>query len=48
MKVKPMGMLLMMLAGWINRHQQDVIMISVVKRSPHRSDIGGVVCRYPI
>ncbi len=26
MKVKPMGMLLMMLAGWINRHQQDVIM----------------------
>ncbi len=25
MKVKPMGMLLMMLAGWINRHQQDVI-----------------------
>ena len=25
MKVKPMGMLLMMLADWINRHQQDVI-----------------------
>jgi len=25
MKVKPMGMLLMTLAGWINRHQQDVI-----------------------
>ena len=25
MKVKPMGMLLMMLAGWINRHQQDVV-----------------------
>jgi len=25
MKVKPMDMLLMMLAGWINRHQQDVI-----------------------
>jgi len=25
MKVKLMGMLLMMLAGWINRHQQDVI-----------------------
>ncbi len=25
MRVKPMGMLLMMLAGWINRHQQDVI-----------------------
>jgi putative transposase len=25
MKVRPMGMLLMMLAGWINRHQQDVI-----------------------
>ncbi len=24
MKAKPMGMLLMMLAGWINRHQQDV------------------------
>ena len=25
MKVKPMGMLLVMLAGWLNRHQQDVI-----------------------
>lgn len=25
MKVKPMGMLSMMLAGWVNRHQQDVI-----------------------
>ena len=25
MKVKPTGMLLMMLAGWINRHQQDMI-----------------------
>jgi hypothetical protein len=25
MKPKPVGMLLMMLAGWINRHQQDVI-----------------------
>ena len=25
MKVKPMGMLLVMLAGWMNRHQQDVI-----------------------
>ncbi len=25
MKVRPMGMLLMMLAGWVNRHQQDVI-----------------------
>jgi hypothetical protein len=25
MKVEPMGMLLRMLAGWINRHQQDVI-----------------------
>jgi hypothetical protein len=25
MKVKPMGMLLVMLAGWINRHQQDDI-----------------------
>ncbi len=24
-KVKPMGMLLLMLAGWVNRHQQDVI-----------------------
>ena len=26
MKAKPMGMLLMMLAGWINRHQQDMIL----------------------
>jgi hypothetical protein len=25
MKAKPMAMPLMMLAGWINRHQQDVI-----------------------
>jgi hypothetical protein len=25
MKAKPMGMLLMMLGGWINRHQQDGI-----------------------
>ena len=25
MKAQPMGMLLMMLAGWLNRHQQDVI-----------------------
>src|SRR5512136_1926210 len=25
MKAKPMGMHLMMLAGWVNRHQQDVI-----------------------
>jgi hypothetical protein len=25
MKVRPMDVLLMMLAGWINRHQQDVI-----------------------
>jgi len=28
MEVKPMGMLLMMLAGWINRYQQDVIVKS--------------------
>jgi hypothetical protein len=28
MKVRPMGMLLMMLAGWINRYQQDVIVKS--------------------
>jgi hypothetical protein len=25
MKVRPTGMLLMMLAGWVNRHLQDVI-----------------------
>jgi len=25
MTAKPMGMLLMMPAGWLNRHQQDVI-----------------------
>jgi len=25
MNVEPMGVLLMMLAGWISRHQQDVI-----------------------
>jgi len=28
MKVRPMGMLLMMLAGWINRYRQDVIVTS--------------------
>jgi len=28
MKIKPMGMLLMMLAGWMNGHQQDVIVRS--------------------
>ncbi len=35
MKVKPMGVLLMMLAGWINRHQQDVVVrirVSLVQR----------------
>jgi len=26
MNVKPMGILLMMLARWVNRYQQDVIM----------------------
>jgi hypothetical protein len=25
MKIKPMEMLLMMLAGWANRHHQDVL-----------------------
>ena len=25
MRVKPMGRLLMLLAGWMNRHQQEVI-----------------------
>ncbi len=25
MKIKPMGVLLMMRAGWSNRHQQDVV-----------------------
>ena len=25
MRVKPMGMLLMMLAGWVNRHRRDSI-----------------------
>jgi hypothetical protein len=28
MKVEPVGMLLMMLTGWINRYQQDVIVKS--------------------
>ena len=31
MKVKPMGMLLMMLASWMNRHQQDMTMKSVCR-----------------
>ncbi len=31
MKVKPMGMLLVMLAGWMNRHRQDVIVYVKVK-----------------
>jgi hypothetical protein len=37
MKVKPMGMLLMMLAGWINRYQQDVTMEIRVSLVHHTS-----------
>ncbi len=39
MKAKPMGMLLLMLAGWINRHQQDVIVrirVSLVQGNRQR------------
>lgn len=32
MKVRPMGMLLMMLAGWIDQHQQDVITLYSTSR----------------
>jgi hypothetical protein len=31
MKAKPMGVLLVTLAGWMNRHQQDVIVYVEVK-----------------
>ncbi len=31
MKAKPMGVLLVMLAGWMNRHQQDVVVYVKVK-----------------
>ena len=43
MKVKPMGMLLVMLAGWVNRHQQDAIVrirVSLVQNRPPGGDLG--------
>jgi len=45
MKVKPMGMLLMMLAGWINRHQQDVIMYLKEENKILREKLGIEVLR---
>jgi hypothetical protein len=44
MRVKPMGALLMMLAGWINRHQQDLIVgirVSLVQDCRAHSDSSG-------
>ena len=40
MKAKPMGMLLMMLAGWINRHQQDVIVYLKEENKVLREKLG--------
>ena len=40
LKVMPMGMLLMMLAGWINRHQQDVITYLKEENKILREEIG--------
>ena len=40
MKVKPMGMLLMMLVGWVNRHQQDVIMYLKEENEVLREKLG--------
>jgi hypothetical protein len=40
MKVKPMGMLLMMLAGWLDRHQQDVIEYLKEENKVLREELG--------
>ena len=45
MKVKPMGMLLMMLAGWINRHQQDVIVHLKAENEMLRERLGTAIQR---
>lgn len=41
MKTTPMGMLLVMLAGWINRHQQDVIEYLKEENKVLREMLGG-------
>ncbi len=40
MKAKLMGMLLLMLAGWINRHQQDVIVYLKEENKVLREKLG--------
>jgi hypothetical protein len=40
MKVKPIEMLLVMLAGWLNRHQQDVIEYLKEKNKILREKLG--------
>lgn len=40
MKVKPMGMLLMMLVGWVNRRQQDVIVYLKEENKVLREKLG--------
>lgn len=41
MKVEPMGMLLMMLAGWLNRHLQDVTEYLKQENKILREKLGG-------
>ncbi len=45
MKVKPTSMLLMMLAGWVNRHQQDVIEYLKEENKILREKLGTEVLR---
>ncbi len=41
MKTTPMGMLLVMLTGWINRYQQNVIEYLKDENKVLREDLGG-------
>ncbi len=48
MKVRPMGMLLMMLVGWINRHQQDVITYLKEENKTLREKLGPGILGNPM
>ena len=41
MKTKPMGILLVMVAGWINRHQRDVVEYLKEENKVLREKLGG-------
>jgi hypothetical protein len=40
MKTKPIEMILMMLTGWINRHQQEMIEYLKEENKNHREKLG--------